>query len=245
MMTDPKTLAIIGYGQFGQFVHGLQQALCPEMDTVVVTSQTRDDVRVVSLAEAAQCDVVVLCVPIHQYETTLATLGPLLDPQTVVIDIATVKEVTEQACRTHLSDRQYICTHPMFGPASYEKSGHSIAGFRVVVTHHTLRAPVYQQLCQWLEEQGLVLIEMEAAAHDRYLAETLFLTHYIAQVIAAADFVRTNIDTVSFGFLMDAVESVRDDADLFKDVYVHNQYCQATIDRLEAAAATVQERLTS
>lgn len=243
MPVEPKTLAIVGYGQFGQFVHSLQQQYAPELKTVVVTSQAREDVSVVTLAEAAQCDIVILCVPIGRYEATLAALAPHLQPQTVVVDVATVKEVTEAVCRKYLRHQPYICTHPMFGPASYVKSQCSVRGFRIVVTQHTLPVAEYQQLRRWLETFGFVWIEMEAANHDRYLAETLFLTHYVAQVITVADFVRTDIDTVSFGFLMDAVESVRDDTDLFTDVYAHNQYCQATIERLEAAADTVQMRL--
>jgi prephenate dehydrogenase len=102
---------------------------------------------------------------------------------------------------------------------------------------------VYEELQFWVKQLGLVMIEMTAVAHDRYLAETLFLTHYIAQTITAADFVRTTIDTVSFGFLMDAVESVRDDTALFADVFAYNQYCQATIDRLRVATNAVQAEL--
>lgn len=245
MMSQPRSLAIVGYGQFGRFVHQLQQKFCPDIETVVVTSQNRDDVRVVSLAEAGQRDVVLVCVPIHRYETTLRELRPHLRADTIVVDVATVKEVTEQACRTQLADQPYICTHPMFGPASYQKSNYSIKDFRLVVTGHTLSVDVYQRLLDQVKEWGLVVIEMNAATHDRYLAETLFLTHFVSQVITVADFVRTDIDTVSFGFLMDAVESVRDDLSLFQDVYTYNQYCQATIDRLIASVETVQARLRS
>lgn len=240
---DPRTLAIVGYGHFGQFIHTLQKNFAPAVETVVVSSRPHPGVTRVSLAEAAACDAVVLCVPIATYEATVAELAPLLRPHTIVVDVATVKEVTEQACRTHLGNQPYICTHPMFGPASYAKSGQTLHDLRIVVTAHTLPGTGYAALCAWAEQLGLVLIEMDAAAHDRYLAETLFLTHYIAQTITAAGFVRTDIDTVSFGFLLDAVESVRDDRKLFADVYAHNRYCQSTIDRWEAAAEAVQEHL--
>ena len=97
MTLASKTLAIVGYGQFGQFIHTLQQQHCPEWKTVVVTSQARNDIQKVTLAEAAQCDVVIVCVAINRYEATLKELAPLLRPETIVVDVATVKEITEKA----------------------------------------------------------------------------------------------------------------------------------------------------
>jgi prephenate dehydrogenase len=76
---------------------------------------------------------------------------------------------------------------------------------------------------------------MTAESHDRLLAETLFLTHYVAQAVARGGFVRTDIDTLSFGFLMDAVESVKNDVDLFRDVFFFNPYCEDIIVRFERA----------
>lgn len=76
---------------------------------------------------------------------------------------------------------------------------------------------------------------MTSDAHDQHLADTLFLTHFIGQTIARAGFTRTEIDTVSFGFLMDAVESVKNDTRLFADVFRYNPYCKETITRLEQA----------
>jgi prephenate dehydrogenase len=242
-MASPRRLAIIGYGQFGQFVHTLQRRYAPEWETVVVTTQSRTDITVVDLVTAAASDVVVLCVPIHRYEDTLRNLSSHVATGTVVVDVATVKGTTETWCQEYLSNVSYLCTHPMFGPASFIRCGNSLRGLRLVVTSHTLSHSWYKAWCEWLQRLGVVLIEMHAKDHDRYLAETLFLTHYIGQVVSAADFVRTTIDTVSFGYLMDAVESVRSDTALFTDVYKYNPYCQHTINRLTNAAAEVSELL--
>ena len=92
---------------------------------------------------------------------------------------------------------------------------------------------------QTLKGLGLNVMEMTPQAHDRMLAETLFLTHYVAQALARGCFVRTDIDTLSFGFLMDAVESVKSDTELFKDVFAFNPYCEEIIARFEKAEAEV------
>jgi prephenate dehydrogenase len=86
---------------------------------------------------------------------------------------------------------------------------------------------------------------MTPDAHDHMLAETLFLTHYVAQAVARGGFVRTDIDTLSFGYLMDAVESVQNDTDLFRDVFAFNPHCEAIIARLAQAERDVHNLLES
>ncbi|MEC8163907.1 MAG: hypothetical protein VX079_05015, partial [Pseudomonadota bacterium] len=74
-------------------------------------------------------------------------------------------------------------------------------------------------------------------------AETLFLTHYIGQIVAHGGFERSDIDTVSFGSLMDAVDSVRHDTGLFEDVFHFNPYCRQVVDRFEASDREVRDQM--
>jgi prephenate dehydrogenase len=99
------------------------------------------------------------------------------------------------------------------------------------------------QLCVFLKQCGFQVVEMSAEQHDKHVAETLFLTHFIAQVVVRGDFNRTDIDTVSFGGLMDAVESVRHDTELFKDVFRYNPYCKEVLRRFGIAEAEVLKLL--
>ena len=64
-------------------------------------------------------------------------------------------------------------------------------------------------------------------------------------MVTYGNFIRTNIDTVSFGFLMDAVESVQNDTELFKDVYTYNPYCKEVIARFEQAEQAVEQLLST
>ncbi len=132
----------------------------------------------------------------------------------------------------------------MFGPYSFEKKGNSLDGLRLIISEHTLQDDVFRAAIQFFEDAGLVVLPTTADEHDRMLAETLFLTHYIGQIIARAGFVRTDIDTVSFGFLMDAVESVKHDTKLFEEVYRFNPYCKKVIERCETAERDVRRFIT-
>lgn len=239
-----RTVGILGYGHFGQFLHELGRRFFPDVAYRIFSRRAQPDgVTFFSLEAVAQCDVVILAGSIREYEAQLRSVLGLVRPDTVVVDVATVKTHTNELLRTLCPQQPYIAAHPMFGPESYRKHGEHVSGFRIVVTDHTLPEDEYQGVKHAFATLGFLIIEMTADEHDQRLAETLFLTHYVGQSILKAGFSRTAIDTVSFQFLMDAVESVQDDAALFADVYRFNPYCQDVAARLHAAQQAVYSAL--
>ena len=238
------SVGIVGYGSFGKFTELLVRRFAPYAEVRVHSSRFEPDGKTFfSLAAAAQCDAVILCVPIHVYEQQLTDILPLLGGKSVLVDVATVKLHTVQLLRRLAAGRRYVASHPMFGPESYSKREGEVKGFRIVITEHTLRDDEYASIARFLGDCGFSLIEMTPEDHDKHLAETLFLTHFIGQSVAHAGFDRTPIDTVSFGFLMDAVESVRHDLNLFRDVYRFNPYCEAMLQKLELSQDEVRKLL--
>ena len=241
-----KTVGIIGYGQFGAFVHTLGQRFFPDIEYKIYSRRAEIDSQTFfSLEEAAQCDVLILCGSLGGYEEQLKAVVARMRVDSVLVDIATVKKHTEDLFQRYAADRQYICTHPMFGPASYQKQNEDVTGFRIVLTQSTLPTETISALRNRFAALGFLIIEMTADEHDRQLAETLFLTHYISQTILKAGYRRTTMDTVSFQFLMDAVESVQNDTALFADVYRFNPYCKAVVERLSQAQGQVFEKTES
>jgi prephenate dehydrogenase len=231
-----RSVGIVGYGHFGRFVHALIARYAPGIEIRIFSSKAKPDGALFfSLAEAAACDAIVLCVPIHAFERTVESLLPLVRWQSILVDVATVKLHTVEVLQRLAPAHRWIATHPMFGPESFAKQGNEPKGLRIVVSQHTLPLAEYKELRNLFETLGFIVVEKSADEHDRQLAETLFLTHYVGQIITRAGFKRTDIDTVSFGYLYDAVESVRNDTQLFEDVYAYNPYCKAVIERFDAS----------
>lgn len=241
-----QTVGIIGYGNFGSFVHELLKRFAPDTEIKVFSTGKPVDGHVFfSRDEVAQCDVVVFAVPIREYESALKETVPLMKKEGIIVDVATVKMHTVELVKKYAAGRPYIATHPMFGPESYAKRGKDVSGFRVVITEHSLPEDDVLMFCKTLQRLGFVMLQMSAESHDTQLAETLFLTHFIGQVVTAAGFVRTDIDTVSFGFLMDAVESVRADKQLFEDVFRFNPRCAEVMSRFGLAEEGVRASVAS
>ena len=240
----PRAIGIIGYGSFGAFLETLIKRFAPKVKIKIHSSRfAPDGSKFFSLGEAAACDAVILAVPIAAYEKTLAKIAPLLGAKTAVVDVATVKMHTVALLKKYLPGRQWLATHPMFGPESYAKKGGSVKGLRVVIAESTLAAQKHRALRTFLKKCGFDVVEMRAQTHDKHLAETLFLTHFVGQTVHRAKFDRTPVDTVSFGYLMDAVESVKHDTQLFADVFRFNPYCEETLRRFESAERQVHALL--
>src|SRR3989344_9492721 len=239
-----KTVGIIGYGSFGALACTLFERFVPRvMVRVFSQEQKPDNQKFFSLADTAACDAVILAVPIHAFEEVLAQVIPLAGKGTVIVDIATVKVHTVQLLKKLAKGRRYIAAHPMWGPESYEKRSGNVKGFRIVMTDGTLSVEEYAALTKFLQWCGFDVVEMTSDSHDKQIAETLFLTHLIGQAVLKGGFRRTDIDTVSFGYLMDAVESVRHDEKLFRDVFLFNPYCKDVLHRLIKAEEKVRGSL--
>ncbi|HEX4271586.1 MAG TPA: prephenate dehydrogenase/arogenate dehydrogenase family protein [Rhizomicrobium sp.] len=243
-MQAPRSLGIIGHGDFGRFLEMLARRFAPGVAVRVYARKAAPDgQRFFTLEETCQSDVVIISVSIRAFAGMLAQVLPLLKPGAILIDVNTVKEHPAKLLRESAKGVRYVTSHPMFGPYSFEKQGASLKDLRLVIADHTLAADEMADAIAWLKGLGLNVMEMTPEAHDRMLAETLFLTHYVAQAVARGGFVRTDIDTLSFGFLMDAVESVRSDTELFRDVFAFNPYCEEIIRRFEKAEAEVHALL--
>lgn len=238
------TLGIIGYGDFGSFLYRYAKARLPHIFVAVYSRAHEPDRDIFfPFEETCASDVVIPAVPIRAFEETIARIAPCVRPQTVIADVATVKTHTVNILKKYEGRFRFIATHPMFGPYSYEKKGKSLEGLRLVVCEHSLDDESYARAKRFFAELGLTALEMTAKEHDQEIAGTLFLTHLIGQVITEGNFRRTDIDTLSFGFLMDAVESVQHDAALFEDVYRYNPYCKDALARLDAAETKIRDRL--
>jgi prephenate dehydrogenase len=240
-----QSIGIIGYGQFGKFLHTLARAQFLTLKTKVYSrSHEVDHETFYPLTDVCQSDILILCVPISVFKETVDLILPSLGPRTIVCDVATIKKYTVDTLRAAKVPR-FISIHPMFGPYSYAKHGNSLENLRIAVCESTLTDEENQDMCALLRSAGLHILTLTADEHDKLVAETLFLTHLVGQTVTQGGFERTAIDTVSFGFLMDAVESVAHDEQLFRDVFHFNPHCKEVLARFEEAEQRVTKLLES
>ncbi len=239
-----RTVGIVGHGHFGILLQTLVRRFAPQVQVRMFSRRHATDGReFFSIEETAGSDIVILTVPIHAIEATLKKIVPLLSENGILVDICTVKKYPVQLLKKYAKGKRYIATHPMWGPESYKKRDGDVTGLWIIVTDFTIPEKTVSHFCALLKDLGFEMVRMSADQHDKHLAETLFLTHFIGQIVSHAQFDRTEIDTVSFGYLMDAVESVKHDKQLFRDVYRYNPHCKKVLKKFGLAEGKVQKLL--
>jgi len=239
-----NTVGIIGYGKLGGFLHELGNRFFPDIEIRVHSRRHESDGETFfDLQTTAQSDLIFLCANIDEYQERLVATLKHAPPDTIFVDVAAVKVHTSELCRKYCEGRRYLSTHPLFGPDSYKKYQNNIDGFQIVVTDYALKNDTYQMIKAKFSALGFSIVEMTADEHDRELAETLFLTHYIGEAITKTGFSETELKSLSFKYLMDAVESVKGDKELFKNIYRFNPHCKEVIQKFKQAQVEIEKEL--
>jgi chorismate mutase/prephenate dehydrogenase len=170
---EPRTVAVIGgKGKMG----ALMADLFADLGHAVMVCDLGTEL---SLADAAQADVVVVSVPIEHTVEVIRQVGPLMREDALLMDVTSLKQAPLEAMLAS-TRASVVGTHPMFGPKV-----HSLEGQRVVICEGRGEAWL-----AWVEAQlkarGLVLTRATAEQHDRVMAQVQVLTHFQTQVVGLA-----------------------------------------------------------
>jgi prephenate dehydrogenase len=222
-------IGLIGYGRFGRLT---VKNLAPEFEVLVHTRSTgkSKDIadaggRLVSLEEACAQKLIILCVPISAMRATLQQIAPLLKPDAIVADVCSVKVYPARWMQELLPTTvEILATHPMFGPDSAAKS---VAGYKIVLCPERISPQRYTKIKQWLEKKGVVTIETTPAEHDRKIALSLGLTHFIGRALAEFGATPLDIDTEGYKRLLHILGVVNNDTwQLFEDMHHFNPFAR-------------------
>ncbi len=239
-------IGLIGYGRFGRLT---VKNLAPDFEVVVYTrSQDKsNDIadaggRLVPLEEACAQKLIILCVPISAMRATLKQIAPCLKPDAVVVDVCSVKVYPAQWMQELLPPTvEILATHPMFGPDSAAKS---VAGHKIVLCPERITPDRYRKVKQWLENKGVLIIETTPDEHDRKIAVSLALTHFIGRSLAEFGATPLDIDTEGYKRLLHILGVVNNDTwQLFEDMHNFNPYAREKRQGFLKAMAKIDAHL--
>ncbi len=239
-------IGLIGYGRFGRLT---VKNLAPDFEVVVHTrskDKSKDIAdaggRLATLEEACAQKLIILCVPISAMRTTLKQIAPLLKPDAIVADVCSVKVLPTQWMQELLpSTVEILATHPMFGPDS---AARSVAGHKIVLCPERIAPDRYRKVKEWLEKKGILIIETSPAEHDRKIAVSLALTHFIGRSLAEFGATPLDIDTEGYKRLLHILGVVNNDTwQLFEDMHHFNPYARENRQAFLKAMAKIDARL--
>ncbi|WP_434061425.1 prephenate dehydrogenase/arogenate dehydrogenase family protein [Zhongshania marina] len=153
----------------------------------VIDSYTLD------MAEAvAGADVVVIATPTLVAEKVMADLAPLLTPNIIVTDVASVKGNIQRAAERIFGEvpANFVLGHPIAGS---EQSGVEASSVDLFLDHRVILTPLENTASEavaliramW-ESCGAEVLCMDVAEHDAVLAATSHLPHVLAYTLVDA-----------------------------------------------------------
>ncbi len=235
-----KEIGIIGFGRFGRFAAGVLRK-----DFRVVVCDTRKlrcpkGIRSGPVSEVAAKPIIVLCVPISEIRKTCQTIRPFLIPGQLVLDTCSVKQKpVSDMVRSLPRFVEILGTHPLFGPDS-ARSG--IKGLKMVLC--PVRCRRVRKVKQYLQNKGLEVILTSAEQHDREMAQTQALFHFLARGVAQTGIQIGRLSTPGPAKLFRDFEDVQNDSlQLFRDLQNFNHHAAQVRRKLIRCLRRLDEEL--
>lgn len=181
-------ISIIGIGEMGKWFAEFAQ----EMDwSLAIADVDSEKAKTVSKEldakfcksneEAASLgDLVLISVPIEKTPEVIEEVSPHTKDDSLLIDIASVKEKTVQKMRDIETESELASIHPLFGPGAEGLKGKNLISIPVEV------GKKYRRFKKALEEFGAEIEEMNASDHDKLMANIQSLTHSTLLVYLSA-----------------------------------------------------------
>ena len=235
------TVGLIGFGAFGQLVARELADHCRlTICDPAYSHATLPDGRsfpLQDLSTAAQCNIVILAIPVARMSHICKKLAPHLRPGTLVVDVGSVKLAPMAVMQAELPDHvDLLGTHPLFGPQSAKQG---ITGCKIALC--PLRGTGWRQISTFLRKRGLQVMITTAEDHDRDMAMVQGLTHLISKVITDLGPLPAHLTTASFDLLRDAIGMVQEDPPtVLHAIEVANPYARDVRRAFFARATALQ-----
>lgn len=218
---------IIGYGRFGEL---WAKALSPFGEVLVYDKKTilaghPPHIKIVTRHEVVQADVIFILVPIADFELCCLEIKDFTNPKALIVDGCSVKVHPARVMQKIFTKNQtLIATHPLFGPDSVSKSG-GLKGHKIVVSFIQGDEIKSDQLMNLFKKMGLNLLKTTPEEHDKKMASSQGLVHFIGRGLAALEIHPQEIATPDFQALLNINKMVVNDTwQLFLDMHRYNPF---------------------
>jgi prephenate dehydrogenase len=216
-----EEIGIIGFGRFGQFAASILK------DDFRVTVYDRrklpcpKGIRWGTLSNVAAKPVLLLCVPISEIRKTCCSIRPFLIPGQLILDTCSVKrKPLQEMLRSLPKFVEILGSHPLFGPDSAKNGIH---GLTIVLCR--VRCRRLAKIRSYLQWKGLEVVVTTADRHDREMAKTQALFHFLARGVAQMGIRARRLSTPGPAKLFREFEDVQNDSlQLFHDLQTLNHH---------------------
>ncbi len=238
-------VGVYGLGRFGSFWASLLA------QHFTVKGFTRSGGRSVphgvswaSEEEVLSCDALFLAVSISSMEQVVGRIASQISERTVVFDTCSVKLYPISVMKRILpKEVRIIGTHPMFGPDS---GRNGVSGLPIVYCPVRVDEATASEWRSRFLNMGLRVSDLSPEEHDREVAYTQGVTHFVGRVLNDLGLKPSAISTVGYAKLLEIIEQTCNDPwQLFLDLQRYNPYTAQMRVALYTSLTKIKDRLES
>lgn len=187
-----------------------------------------------SNAEAARkSDMVILATPANVISRVISEILPTTSTNALVCDICATKSTVMPALRAaQRRGIKVVSIHPMYGPLA-----RGIRGRRIIVIRTGKDTRGYKMMKRIFEDAHVFLTHRDT--HDRYMALTLALPHFLNMAFATTLSKRRNLAEIrkfagrTFDLQMLLAEAIASEPETTADIQVMNKEFRAVLRNLQ------------
>lgn len=215
-------IGVYGLGNFGAF---WAKELVKAGYDVIGTSRTPKQIEGFTFVDyetlCKESHIIFICSSIASFEEVVEKMSKNISEDTIIADTCSVKLHPLQVMQKYLKEGQYVATHPMFGPQS---GANGIQGLPIVLD--TVGNEKNQKLFEdMFSAMELKVINMSSDEHDKQVAYSQALTHFLGRALGKIDLQESEIATYAYKNLLHLVNYIENNSlELFKNMQSYNPY---------------------
>ncbi len=221
-----KVVSVYGYGRFGKFWADI---LAEDFHIKVYSrrglksEEVSPGIQITDAEDIFNCDAIFFCVAISSFEELLIKSKKYFTNNTVYFDTCSVKVEPARWMKENIPQQcKIIASHPMFGPDSYFNSPDKLP---MVMCNISVEDEEFNWWKDYFSKKHIRVILMTPDEHDRMVAYSQGITHYIGRVLSDLKLKPTLINTLGYQKLLEIVQQTCNDSwQLFTDLQKFNPY---------------------
>lgn len=219
-------IGIIGFGNFGKFM-AKQLVKKAEVFVTDIVDKSKEaemlGVKFVSLDKICSQKIIILAVPMSVFIETLKKIKDKLTPGTLVLDVCSLKMFSCKAMEEILPNNvEIIGTHPLFGP---ESGREGIKGLNIALVN--VRSKKLENVKKFCESLGLKVFITTPEEHDKQMAFSQALTHFLGNVAKNMKLKKVTLSTKTYDDLMNIMITIQNDSkELFENIQKMNPFAK-------------------
>jgi len=229
-------VGLYGYGTFGKFLYKYLDMY--GFQIYLTSIEESDHAKYIKESDFfnTSMNMVVFCNSINSFDEVIGkiiSINPDFFKNKLIIDVLSVKEYPLDVYKKYNINENIILTHPMFGPNSVNNNEKWENKKFIYWPINVKLENEFKSFSNFLSYMKCEQILMDPLSHDQYVANSQFITHFIAKSLKELHLKETPINTMNYDNMLKLVKNISDDSmELFKGMTNKNKYTSNVMNQI-------------